>query len=444
MKITGKYITIIGLLIIFSSFISEACLFASEEAPNPLTLSDSYRLALKRSEDIGMKTELINEAQGHFYLAMSQILPSFSFQMTHFEQDASKQNNGGASGGYGISTRRSTPQKQFVFSQPIFSGFKEIAGVQGAGAEKAQRKFERQRAEELLFMDVVESYYLVIQYRKGLEILNSTHKLLEDRLKELTERVKLGRSRDSELVTALADLNLIEFDIEEASRLEAISRQLLEFYIGRDIKGELADEDFEGEYTDLPEYLTKADGRSDVKAQKEAHTLAEKNVIVAQSGFFPSVKLDGNYYTQRVAPQSGNDWDLLFTVDVPIFDGAQTIGDVKVAASQRESARLDFEKTRRLARLDIKDAYENFKYAQKEERTLKNAAEASKKSYELQSEEYRLNLVNNLDVLDALRQYQVVARTLNLAHYQMKRNFWNLKVAVGETILSNEKDMVQR
>ena len=166
--------------------------------------------------------------------------------------------------------------------------------------------------------------------------------------------------------------------------------------------------------------------------------------ISDQSGFFPSVKLDGNYYTQRVAPQSGNDWDLLFTVDVPLFDGAQTIGDVKVAASQRESARLDFEKTRRLARLDIKDAYENFKYAQKEERTLKNAAEASKKSYELQSEEYRLNLVNNLDVLDALRQYQVVARTLNLAHYQMKRNFWNLKVAVGETILSNEKDMVQR
>jgi len=176
--------------------------------------------------------------------------------------------------------------------------------------------------------------------------------------------------------------------------------------------------------------------RVDVKAAEEGTVLAANNVIAAQSGFFPKVSLEGNYYTQRVGFQSGVDWDFMLVIDVPVFDGAQTLGDVRLVEAKEESARLLFQKTGRIAELETKNAYEDYRSSKVEEAKLFQAAEASRKSYELQAEEYRTNLVNNLEVLDALRQRESIHRSYNQAQFEARRNFWKLKVAAGETIAS--------
>ncbi|MGH7198684.1 MAG: TolC family protein, partial [Candidatus Omnitrophota bacterium] len=383
-------------------------------AAETLTLSEAYDLALKRSEDLAMRAELIHEAEAHFYQSLDVFLPSVHFVMTRSEQDAPKDVPG--FGGENVtrdSLRRTTPLKRFTFSQPLFSGFKEFAVLRGSSAEKSQRRFELQRAEELLLIDVVEAFYTVTISRNDAHILEEIRKALEERVRELTERAKIGRSRESEVQTALADLRMTEMELERARRTETTSRQLLEFYIGREIQTELSDDSPVEELRDVAHYLPGSVVRSDVKAAEEGTVLAANNVIAAQSGFFPKVSLEGNYYTERVGSQSGIDWDFVLVVDIPIFDGAQTLGDVKLAEARDETARLNFRKAGRLAELEIRNAYEDYRSAKVEEAKLFQAAEASRKSYELQAEEYRMNLVNNLEVLDALRQYESTHRSYN-------------------------------
>ena len=161
--------------------------------------------------------------------------------------------------------------------------------------------------------------------------------------------------------------------------------------------------------------------------------MAEKGVVVAQSGLFPSATLDGNYYTQRVGTQSGIDWDVLLSVNVPVFNGTETIGNIKVAAADRELAKYNFMRIKRLARLDIRRAYEEYRSAKLEEAALREAVKAQKMDYDLQAEDYKSNLVNNLDVLASLKNYQDLSRQLNAAHYAARINYWRLRVAAGET-----------
>lgn len=405
-------------------------------APAGLTLEEAYRLALKRSEDIAISQSAVDEAQGEFYRSLNVIMPSVHFVMSRSYQDAPK-DAGSTDGISSNATRPNTPMKRFTFSQPIFSGFKEIATLQASGAGKAQRRFEKQRAEHLLFINVTESFYAVLQSRRDAALLTETQNALAERVKELEERARVGRSRDTEIEQARAELKVVAADLLESERVREVSRQLLEFYIGKSAEGELVeDEPTDTEEPSLSYYLARANDRPDVKAYESAYELASKNVVVAQSGLFPSISAEGNYYTHRVGFQSGNDWDTTVTMDVPVFEGTEVIGDIKVAHAGRQKAEAELAKARRSAVLDIQSTHQNYLYTRKRSLALAEASQALRRTVEIQKEDYKLNLVSNLDVLDSIRRSNDVARTANAAHFEAKAYLWSLKVAGGQTILT--------
>lgn len=404
-------------------------------APETLTLEKAYQLALKRSEQLAIHREQIEEARGRFYQSFAYFLPSVSFLMTRQDQDAPKKGEGSSSGdGVGGSIQRpSTPQKKFVFSQPLFSGFKEFAALAGSKSDKLQQQYLYERARQLLFLNVMESFYALLQAKSDIAVLEETRTILDKRNEELKGRVELGRSRGSELKTSIADQKLIEAEIAQTKTLVATTQELLEFYIGRPITEELSDTlELHQEISDLLYYLGKRDKRPDVQAAEQAYQLSERKITAAQSGFFPKVSLDGNYYTQRVGFQSGTDWDTTLRIDVPIFDGAETIGLVKQSIAQKEQVRLTWEEAKRLAELEIRRNFSIYQSSLLEEEAFRGAQEASEENYKLQTDDYSHSLVNNLEVLDALRRYQDIKRRWNESFYTAKRNYWALKVSAGE------------
>ncbi len=396
-----------------------------------LTLQDAFRKALKLSESVAITAEEMNQAQARFYHAFDYFLPKVSFQMTRFYQDVDNDSPG--SGGFGNSQRPNTPEKKFVFSQPLFSGFKELASLQSTGADKKQQAYAWRRAKELLFVDVMEAYYTVLQTESDLQVLEFTQQLLAKRLSELEERVKNGRSRDSENKESFADLKLIESDLIGAKNQVRLARNLLEFYLGETLQGYLLKDDNEAEAEpDMTALLEKAIARADVVSDEQGYIVAQKKVVAADADLYPKISLDGNYYTQRVGFQSGNDWDMTLTFDVPVFELGQTLGDIKEATSNREKARLKYQLTRRMSQLEIRDALEEWRSARASQEALGQADQASKENYEILTKEYRSNLVNNLDVLDSLRRYQDVQRRYHVARYAVKKDYWKLRAAAGD------------
>ena len=134
------------------SFAKNSALQSSPNPPsvNVFSLADCYRFALKQSEAVAIKQELIKEEEGRFLLAFSTAMPKASYVWT----DKREKGN----------FHTDFVEGKFVFSQPIFTGFKEFAAISGSRAEGRQRKQEMTRAKQLLFTDVSDAFYFYLSY----------------------------------------------------------------------------------------------------------------------------------------------------------------------------------------------------------------------------------------------------------------------------------------
>ena len=392
--------------------------------PTGLTLFECYQLALKQSEKIAIQGQVIREAEGRFLQSISGILPKVNFQYSNRRQDGSGQSN---------FTLSEVPEAKFVFSQPLFSGFKEFAAMKGSKFEKEQRHQEKIRAEELLFTDVSDAFYFVLSYQDDIEALTRIQQALKERLDDLQKRESLGRSRTSEVASAEARLSRIEADLEFVRSEEEVARQLLEFLTGQPIAG-LDDTQTDMVVTNQEDFEERIVQRADVLAAKNAWEVAKKQIAVAKADFWPTATLDGNYYTKRIGNSSGVDWDVTLNVDIPIFEGSETFGRVKETRAQSEQARLLFEETKRTANLEIQNAFTRLERSQRRLIALEKALSAAKKNYDLQRQDFQNNLVNNLDVLQSLEDLESAERDFVAVKNQTKQYYWNYKVALGETI----------
>jgi len=386
----------------------------------PLTLEDCYKLALKQSELIAIDSERIKQAEARFLQAFGTILPQVSFSRTEKWQNSESS----------PSSNNSFEQK-FVFKQALFSGFKEFAGISGSRLEKKQRQSEKLRAEQLLFVDVSDAFYLFMEENEDLKTLNTIREAFSDRIDELKERVNIGKSRTSEVVSTEVQLYSLEDQIELVKNQEAIARQLLEFLIGRQIN-EITELGFNFFLKPESEYLAKASSRTDVQAASFALAADQKRVKIAKSGFFPTLNLETDYYTHRTSTPIDSRWEALLTIDVPIFEGTTTYGKVKEAISVARESRLLLERTKRLVIQDIHDSYVNAQADFLRTGILEKALKSAELNYELQTQDYKLNVVNNLDVLTAIQSLENVRRSYNHVSYESKRFYWQLLAASGE------------
>ena len=378
------------------------------------TLQDCYALALKRSEQLAIAKQAIQEAEGRFLQSLSGALPKLSFNYSHEYQSGD-----------------SEPESKFTFSQPLFSGFKEFAAMAASRAEGRQFRQEESRARQLLLVDVADAFYFYGFYQEHLELTQGIVQALEDRIKELTVRVELGRSRPSELAGARSRLRRAEAEAEQTRADLGVARELLEFLTGKAVLSVRDDLDVPMTPKTGEELAFYVPGRADVLAAREAVTAARKKAAVAQAGYWPSVSLEGNSYTQKTAANP-SDWDVTLKMSVPIFQGTQTLGKVHEASALATQAELGLSETTRRALMEIRQAYVQWESAHSRVAALKKAVDASEENYQLQAADYRLSMVSNLDVLQALADLHGIRRDYIDAVTDLKRFYWNFKVKTGD------------
>lgn len=396
-------------------------LLGEESSPvsNRLTLSECYNLALKQSETIAINADLIKESEARFIQAIGALLPHVSFVATERRQD----NSASASVG---------SERKFIFKQTLFAGFKEFAGMAGSKLQKEQRLNEKRRAEQLLFVDVSDAFYLLIEEKEDLKILEDIQTALNQRISDLKKREELGRSRRSEVVNAESQLYAVEAELELIKSQEAVARQLLEFLIGKPV------EDIADTEANLPilnnegYYMAKAVSRHDVVAAKQAWEVSKKEVAIAKAVFFPTVTAESNYYPYRSVASKDTKWDAQLKINVPIFEGIEPQGQVQETIIKAHEKELTYSQTKRLAIQDIRDSYAKLKYQIVRTNALKKALDSSEMNYSLQKDDYQLNLVNNLDVLEAIQTMQETKRNYIHSLYETKRMYWQLMVSGGE------------
>jgi outer membrane protein len=144
------------------------------------------------------------------------------------------------------------------------------------------------------------------------------------------------------------------------------------------------------------------------------------------------VTAEGNYYLKRTGFNEPIDWDVLLTLDAPIFTGGQFTGSVRTAESDRRAAELRLARARREAEREIRERHQNVTTFLNQAAALARAADLADENHRLQAREYRLGLVTNLDVLNAMNNAQEARHALAVARTEAKIASLLLNWAAGK------------
>lgn len=403
-----------------------AVLLASAPARGAVTLDDAWTAALANNEAVATAREQVLQAREHVRQAGGAVLPSVSGVASYLVQDK-------VTGALGQSIAPATqPFAKLTATQPLFRGLREFAALRAARTLATAQEEAARQVEAQLYGDLAQGFYAVLAAEADIAALTTELDAYAGRIDELEARVKTGRSRASEVLAARAARAALDAQVAAARGALATTRETFAFLTGLDPATALADAEPAPAATDaLPAWLPRLADRPDVKAAGLRAAAATEGVAVARGAYWPSLDLIGNYYLKRTGVLEDVRWDAQVALTVPLFTGGVTASRVREAASVSRAADQDLHRTRRGAEEDLRAAWDRVQADRLQADALANAADAAEKNYHEQDREYRLGLVTNLDVLQALSASQEAARALARARFTLKADIIKLDTAAG-------------
>lgn len=391
-------------------------------AAGALTLDEYFAQALVRSEVVATQSELILQAEERYRQAKSTLRPTLDGVASYTWLDQ------GARDTTANPTRQ--PHARLTATQPLFRGFREFASMRQTQALIGAQGEDYRQARTQLFKDVAQNFYDVLALEQDLKNFDEQINLNLQREKELQDRVRIGRSRTGETLAVQTTTSTLRAQIEQLQAQLAAAREAFAFLSGLPADTPLRDSEILPANLDtLETYLARLELRPDVKAAQQRLTAAQENISVARGARQPSLDLNANRYLERKGSLENVDWDVQLALTIPLYSGGIRQSQVREAVSLSTQAELGASQVRRQAEQEIRSLHQSVVYDRSRLAALEKATEAARKNYEVQRRDYRLGLVTNLDVLQALNVFQDNQRALHRTRYTAKLDYLRLEAA---------------
>ncbi len=418
------------LLVVLTAALSPLAAETIGLAPVPpaeADLAQCYAWAKVQSESLHMQEEQIEQLRQQYKQVVGAVLPNVGYNYSTKFQDTS----GAGSSSSGPFYQSPQPQANFTLSQLLFSGFKELSAMKSFKHQEKAGKLQLQRGYALLYQDVSNAFYLIINLETQLANVNTAMDLSESRIKELRSWEDLGKSRHSEVVLVESQKAAYEAQAEGLKGQIDVARDLLSFLTGQHLgKAKLVDRLERVRELEAEELvLGLASTRSDVRSLQEAVDAQKSQITVARAGWYPTATATADYYNYRISFYRPIHWDAMLTVNLPLFSGGSTVAATEQAKSQLSQAQYNFELGLRQARSQIHSAYATLRSSIAQAVAAEKSFRKADECYKLQLKEYRLGLVSNLDVLTALAALLNAKQICDQSVIQSKLNVLLLKVA---------------
>ncbi|MCX5785475.1 MAG: TolC family protein [Elusimicrobia bacterium] len=388
----------------------------------PISLDQAFKLTLAKSETLASSAEGIKQLEAAERQIKSYFLPSLNL-------NTSETLNAAQTGKF---------QSAVSLSYSIFDGMRDYIAAKAAGLVTGSARLEFARARQALYQDVALAYIDLVEIRQEISVRQEQLAVSNSRIKELQDREKIGRSRESEVVAAQAQLASDDADLQSARSRESLAQFELRFLTG-------LNEDIAPDHLRLPEnqhidpYLAGAARRFDVEAARKALEAARLDAEIAENLAWPSLYLDADYYLKRPSPNQDSHWAGVLTLKIPLYTGGSTDASIDQASAKQTAAEFALKLAIRQADTEVKQSYSTLIHSIAVLESLRKAIKLADENAKFQSRDYTLGLVTNLDVLNAQNTLLQTKLRLEQAHAQTCLAGIQLEVAGGGPAVNMEE-----
>lgn len=419
------------LLIAFCSFFMCSLVGAEE----PLSLSAYYQAALQRSETAAIQLQQIDQAEERYRQANAALRPTIRGEVNYTWQDPLPAGSPST-----LSSLTQQRTSRISASQPLFRGMREYAALRQSRDLLAAQRQDYRQARVALYLDIVRNYYTILALESDLANYQEEIRLNQRQARDIQTRVRIGRSRDSELLNQRSTISTLQASMEQLRGQLRVAREVFAFLSGLDANTRLQDDRHLPEQLQpVTQYLAGIMLRPDVHAAGQRLTAAAEGMAIARGEGYPSLDLIANYYLQRPGYLENSKWDVTLLLTVPLYSGGTVQSRVREAGAIRNQAELTRGLVLRQARQAVRSLYQSLESNLSQLKALAKATRAARKSYAAQLRDFRLGLVTNLEVLQALTEYQQNQRSLAHIRYTAKSNYLQLLAASAQLPLADQQ-----
>ncbi len=410
-------------LLFFFFFIS-----ASVRAAESVDLSAALRAAANFHESAKLQQFKLAKTRASQDQAMASIMPRLSASAGVAAEDKANASDE-------WSREELKKSAKLSATQPLLEWLRYRDAAAALNAQLRSDESASLQAMRDLEIAVVKAFYAVLVVdsdRSSFEELRQTNL---ERVKDLRQRVRIGRSRQADLFAAQAQLASAEAQISAAmiARADAWRRLTDWTGLGPDVK--LTDSvDLPSEPKSPESYLSQIADDPQIKALQAATEAADASIKSIRSGHLPELDLAANYHLYREKPQDRSKWDVVLQLTLPLYDGGTVSSQVQQAIITKDEAATRQSEGQRLLMSRLASLYQSLVAQMSQLQSLKSAYELSQKSHAQIARDYAVGLASNSEVIQSLNTFTESSRLYHRQILQSKATYAELQLSTGVSL----------
>ncbi len=428
---------------------------AMAEGVMVLSLDEAIELALQNNETVLVAEANRSKAEGAVVEARAGALPQVSLAGTYqgnFSLPvffAPEEFGGGLiEMGSDIEVAGQLRVDQVLYAFGRVGNALDFAGIYRDIADRGIRM-----AQDDVIFQTREVYLRLLLLEDVVDITRRTQSQLEEQFSLVEQRHEQGTASRFELLRSEVELKNHSPEVIRAENNLELSRQDFLRITGLEdgTEFELLDavEDSPAEFDELAAYHEALAARPEIQALKLSVEGAEKILAIRRAGRLPVLGLYGQVIlqgaTDRHHPLRAFDEDHRavstsagLAIQVPIFDGLRTRGQVQQAEADLRRSLYELEQARRGVRLEVNQALQELESLKLELASMEATVDLAEEAYGIAQSRYDNGLSIQLELNDARVAADLARTGLAETQYRYKVALARVDRILGRSIVEAE------
>ncbi len=327
----------------------------------------------------------------------------------------------------------------FTAKLPIYNGGATKGGILQRKASYKSAVAGQQSAWNEMRSTVTNGYFQVLQAENMAKLSQEAVDRLNEHLKNVQAQYDVGVVAKVDVLRSQVELSNAEQDLIKAKNGYDIAVASMDRIVGLPMDTELKlvnllkYSPYENDMNYCLNYA--ADHRPELEQAKQRVKAAEGALLVARSGYQPSINASGSHTLNKSKNWPGDgrtQWKVGIGVSMTVFDSGVTMSKIHGAKEDLSKAQAQYRDTVDGVNLDVRSKYLSLREAEKRIHTTDVAVERAEEDYRIAQLRYQAGVGTNTDVIDASVALTQAKVNYLQALYDYNTSKTNLKTAIGE------------
>jgi outer membrane protein len=321
-------------------------------------------------------------------------------------------------------------------SQPLYTGHKLTAVKDLAKANGNNAQAQLKISESELVLSVKKAFYTVVLCQQLRLTMDEAVVSMEKHLEEANAYYKVNIAPKLDVLQAeekLADLKQKQLLMQNNLTL---AKSSLNYALGVDLGTEYSCEESPG-YAPLSQDLTACEAgalgnRPELTAMNAQIDMARQAVLIAKSGYKPTVALMADHHRYEPANQAPST-TVGVVATMKLFDSGMVIHQIAEAEDTLKQAQTGKDLLQRGIKLQVEQAYHNVEVALKTIDVAEKSLDTAEETLRVADTRYKVGLSTSLERLDA-----EVGLTQARTNYTQALSMYHIAMAELEQAMGNQ------